>query len=77
MIISKLSDEHKELLAKYVCASPEYFKVCEGCEEINSDLAVMCVHCNGYRFDANKSRTLERLRLLMIEEGFITSLSAV
>jgi hypothetical protein len=46
--------------AQKIIASPDDFKVCEGCESIVAERANTCPNCHGYRFDESPERVVEQ-----------------
>ena len=50
--------------AEKIIASPEKFKVCEGCDSIVSARAATCPNCRGYRFDESAESVIRQTRLL-------------
>jgi ribosomal protein L40E len=59
---SDLLDRRKR--AEKIEASPENYKVCEGCESIVGTKATTCPSCHGYRFDESAARVVAQARLL-------------
>ena len=67
MIDGMSSDAHlsdRAARAQKIIASPQDFKVCEGCESIVAERAVTCPNCHGYRFDESSERVVEQAVLL-------------
>jgi hypothetical protein len=50
--------------AAKIIASPEKFKVCEGCESIVARRVATCPNCNGYRFNDEPAAVVEQAKLL-------------
>jgi len=50
--------------AQEIAASPELYKVCEGCESIVMHDAHMCPNCHSYRFDAEEDKVVEQAIIL-------------
>jgi len=50
--------------AEKISASPEHFKVCEGCDSIVAARAAVCPNCHGYRFDEAAESVVSQARLL-------------
>ena len=46
--------------AQKIIASPDDYKVCEGCESIVAERATTCPNCHGYRFDVSPERVVEQ-----------------
>jgi len=46
--------------AQKIIASPDNYKVCEGCESIVAERATACPNCHGYRFDEAPERVVEQ-----------------
>jgi uncharacterized paraquat-inducible protein A len=46
--------------AQKIIASPDDYKVCEGCESIVAERATTCPNCHGYRFDDSPERVVEQ-----------------
>jgi hypothetical protein len=56
--------EDRKRRAEKIIASPEAYKVCEGCDSIVSATAASCPNCRSYRFDSSPERVVEQARLL-------------
>lgn len=50
--------------AEKIIASPENFKICEGCDSIVTARVATCPNCHGYRFDESPERVVEQAREL-------------
>jgi len=50
--------------AKKIIASPQNYKVCEGCDSIVTARVAGCPNCHGYRFDESPDRVVEHARTL-------------
>lgn len=50
--------------AAKIIASPQSYKVCEGCESIVVLKAVTCPNCHGYRFDNSGERVIAQAKIL-------------
>lgn len=46
--------------AQKIIATPDDYKVCEGCESIVAERATTCPNCHGYRFDDAPERVVEQ-----------------
>jgi len=58
-----LDDQHladRAARAQKIIASPDNYKVCEGCESIVAERATACPNCHGYRFDEAPERVVEQ-----------------
>lgn len=51
-----------------IIASPQRFKVCEGCDSIVAIRVTICPNCHGYRFNANSDAVTEQAQLLANRE---------
>jgi hypothetical protein len=58
----ELLDRRKR--AEKIAATPENYKVCEGCESIVGVKASTCPSCHGYRFDDSAARIVAQARIL-------------
>ena len=50
--------------ARKIVATPQNYKVCEGCESVVAARVVTCPNCHGYRFDESPKRVVEQANLL-------------
>jgi uncharacterized paraquat-inducible protein A len=50
--------------ARKISASPEHFKVCEGCDSIVVARVATCPNCHGYRFDESPERVVAQAAAL-------------
>ncbi len=58
----KMEDRRKR--ADMIVLTPDNHKVCEGCDSIVTNAAIMCPSCHGYRFDQCSKRVIEQANLL-------------
>ena len=61
--------EQRREKAARIEASPEDYKVCEGCGSIVKLAAVICPVCKHYRFDETPERVIEQARELGSREA--------
>ena len=59
---SNLSDRAKK--AEKIIATPQGFKVCEGCDSIVTERVATCPNCNGYRFDDSPEAVIAQAKNL-------------
>jgi hypothetical protein len=50
--------------AARIIASPDEYKVCEGCESIVAQRVTLCPNCHGYRFDLDPESVVTHARHL-------------
>ena len=63
-----MSNTQRSVQAAKITASPDKYKVCEGCESIVGQSAVFCPSCNGYRFDTSPERVVAQAQILSSRE---------
>ncbi|WP_174582742.1 hypothetical protein [Candidatus Methylacidithermus pantelleriae] len=56
--------EDRKKRAEKIIASPESYKVCEGCDSIVGAKVTNCPNCGSYRFDSSVERVVEQARIL-------------
>jgi len=59
-----MSNPKRAAQAAKIVATPQNYKVCEGCESIVGESAAFCPNCNGYRFDSAADRVVAQAKLL-------------
>lgn len=50
--------------AGIIIASPQEYKICEGCESIVKIRVAACPNCHGYRFDESPEAVVEHAKIL-------------
>jgi RNA polymerase subunit RPABC4/transcription elongation factor Spt4 len=56
--------EERKMIAMSIMTSPEYFKICEGCDSILKYTVIMCKNCKSYRFNTNLDDIIEHAKIL-------------
>jgi hypothetical protein len=50
--------------AAEIIANPSAYKICEGCDSIVGEAAVLCPNCHSFRFDSDPQRVVLQARIL-------------